>query len=305
MKGSSMASKGEEDANSEDLDHYRYLLAEFFSELNEANRLLPRLLSTPEQRNQYYEFQDLLSKLGDSNPKISELASLLGIAQSLIFGAERKLLVDHGISTLEYEAIEGAGLRAGQLLSSMRALRIIQSMTEVEQEARRSAGSIGAVTLQGDFGVAYRMEWRSAFWLRILTFLLLAVAAGLAIWIAHEARQLDWKSEAARLAISIPFLAGAYFSSFEARDHRRYARNERGWQARIDSLEAFCSPLPDEVRNEIRAGFAKILYASPPDFGASSTLADSSQQAISQALSILRVVGGTSDKQSSTGSDSK
>jgi hypothetical protein len=271
---------------------YGALLEEFFWNLNEAISPLAKLPMDYTQKIQLDKYSKKLGAVGDINPAISDLDDLVSLARELLFKVGRQKVDDLDTPGVRYRDMEDAYFRASQILSGLRALRIQQQIENVERAARQSVSEIGATTLQEDFGGAYKLEWRAAFWLRILSFLLLAVAAGIAIWVAHEAKQLDWKSEAARLGIAVPFLGAAYFSASEARDHRRYARKERGWQTRINSLEAFCSPLPEELKNEVRAGFAKVLYADPPDFGNPDSLADSNQKALDQALSILQVVRG-------------
>jgi len=268
-------------------EQYDQQLEAFYREMGAAIALLATLRLPARLAPQPSAIASKLASTGDLEPGPAELVEISASLGNVIASVEFADLDDPEIA----EGLVLVRNRYGavnQLLSDLQITRIHQQAEHrrlSKENAQKSERK-----LEGYFAEAYRSERRGAALLRAVAFFLLFLTAGLAVWVATSIDRLNWQSEVAHLAISLPLLGGAYFASFEARDHRRYARNERGWQARIDSFDDFCSPLPENLRNDVRTTFAKHLYADPPDLGSAASLADANQKVLDQALAIIRVV---------------
>lgn len=265
---------------------YDLQLAGFYKVIGDT---LARLASLPLPARLMTRLSDLQSRIAITSETTSSpavLVELSGQLGNLIAGVEDA----DGLTSI---ADDLSDIRAqyGEVNQQLSEVQIARMHQQSKHRLLSIASAQKAeLTLQTFFAQAYRREWKSAAWLRALAFSLLLITVALAVWVAASINKMNWQSEVAHLAISLPLLGGAYFASYESRDHRRYARNERGWQARIDSFDNFCSPLPENLRNDVRTAFAKHLYADPPDFGSSASLADASQKALDQAVAIIRAV---------------
>lgn len=258
----------------------------FLREMGNAVTLLASLPLPPLQASQRSLLLNKLSIAGETIPSSTELVELGALLGDIMSGVDADFLDLDARETLA--SIREQYGRINRHLTELQILRIHQQ-TERQRLSHANAQKAER-KLEGQFAEDYDRERGSASSLRVLAFVLLFLTVGVAVWNAATLHHLSWQGELAHLAITLPLLGGAYYASYESRDHRRYARNGLGWQTRMNSFDDFCSPLPENLRNEVRTAFAKRLYSDPPDFGSSQSLAEASQNALDQALAIIRAV---------------
>lgn len=144
----------------------------------------------------------------------------------------------------------------------------------VRDDAQRAAGVVADTELAEEFKRYAAREERTANRLRaacMATLGLIAAVAFALIWHATGQRDLSAWEELARVGVTIPLGALAAYLGREASHHRQHARWAEQLVVQLRTLDAYCAPLADEQRAEMRIALGRRVFLSEiPKLGGGS-----------------------------------
>jgi hypothetical protein len=265
------------------------------------------------------EIQKLASEPGgiESGDLSVSLHNLQQFISSVVTELQRKIN-DIDDKNLRFEA-NTALFSVRSALESARAGENVYSSAELAEEARTRAskaaddadesavhvrevaGEEAVGELANHFGDYARSERKAANIWRVIAVVTLLAISGAAVWLLNLPATGDIGLLLRRALVTIPLGVLAGYAIHESSQHRMAARWGQTITVQLRTFKAFSDPLPDDVRNSIRAHFGLAVFSVwPAAAGGNVTRATNANESanelmpkqlvplLEQALSLVR-----------------
>ena len=200
---------------------------------------------------------------------------------------------DHALRAID-RTIEQVAAR--QLVAEARGAR--DEVRRVLDDTQRAAGKVGETVLAGHFADFARRERRAADLLRALCAgALIGITALAAVFLfGGTGDDLTTSEELARLSVGLPIAALAAYLGRESTRHRATSRWAHALELQLRTLDAYCEPLTEDVRLQLRADFGRRVFltdgiAQTGDDEAGPSTAGDVTGLLQEALALLRTPG--------------
>lgn len=144
------------------------------------------------------------------------------------------------------------------------ATRHIESMTQMEEQARKLVGLIGNTGVTGNYQKIADRELRSANWMRgfaIGALGALVVVVFLLVWMIGTT-EVNWEVMIFRMLVAIPLLGLAVYCGKESSRHRTNEERNRRIELELAALSPYLHQLRDEKAQEIRETLTEKYFGN-------------------------------------------
>jgi hypothetical protein len=147
----------------------------------------------------------------------------------------------------------------------LRARALLAETQGARNVAVQAAGATGETALASHFGRYSKQERGSADRLRAASVVVLIATAALAAILLSLTDTSDSSigEELAKLSLTLPLAALAGYLAREASHHRSSAQWAAEVEVQLKTVDAYTTPLPDTLRDELRAGLGRRVFGSP------------------------------------------
>ena len=155
-------------------------------------------------------------------------------------------------------------VRAEIEASAVEASTAAAAATSYAEHSKVASGVAGARGMAGYFQSYGTSEAKAANAWRIATVVALIAIAAYAILHVPQIEALSASQAAARLAVSLPLIAGAGYCARESTHHRNAARWASTLGVQLQTIDAYCDPLPQDQQDALRAEFGRRVFSGLP-----------------------------------------
>src|SRR3990172_8125090 len=142
------------------------------------------------------------------------------------------------------------------------AIQFLEERKKLTSDLLKVISNIGVT---GNFNKIANSDRKWADWLRIIAFVFMAGAAGLAIYTVFYVIKgdFDWKNVLFRITTTLILFVPGYYAAKESEKHRRSEQRYRRMELELASIDPYLESLPEDKRHTLKETLAQRFFGQP------------------------------------------
>jgi hypothetical protein len=186
-------------------------------------------------------------------------------------------------------------LRQGRSSFVQRAGEAQKHINELEEDISRTAAELGSKGIAIDNYKESEEQTSRAFWWTVVTLVVLAIAAGISIFIGIENSGQSPESVAGKITVALILAGIAGYTAGVARHHRQRAATARRLAIELVAFGPFIAPLGKTDRDDVRSTIVWRFFGPPEDVNQARDEAPTPGPALLQRLGARRKARSSPD----------